>query len=121
LDVTNQALCTPAHVAALRAAGQGACARAAAAIWDAVPPSRRAGGLGHEQHDATAIMWLVAPDLFTGRMVNAAMDLAPGPGRGRTVIDRFGRTGAASNARYLETLDPGKFFDVLIPRLASLP
>jgi purine nucleosidase len=121
LDVTNQALCTPSHVAALRAAGQGACARAAAAIWDSVPPSRRAGGLGHEQHDACAIMWLVAPQLFTGRAVHASVDLGPGPGRGRTVIDRWGRSRLPHNARFLETLDPAGFFDVLIRRVASLP
>ena len=121
LDVTNQALCTPAHVAALRAAGQGACARAAAAIWDSVPPSRRADGMGHEQHDACAIMWLVAPQLFTGRAVHAAMDLGPGPGRGRTVIDRWGRTRQPHNARFLETLDPAGFFDLLIRRLVRLP
>jgi inosine-uridine nucleoside N-ribohydrolase len=121
LDVTNQALCTPAHVAALRAAGQGACARAAAAIWERVPLSRRSGGLGHEQHDATAVMWLVAPHLFTSRAAHAEVDLAPGPGRGRTVIDRWGRSRKPANVRFLETLDPAGFFDVLIPRLATLP
>jgi purine nucleosidase len=66
-------------------------------------------------------MWLAAPQLFTGRMVHASVDLGPGPGRGRTVIDRWGRARLAANARYLETLDPAGFFDVLIRRLASLP
>jgi purine nucleosidase len=121
LDVTNQALCTHAHIAALCAAGQGACARAAAAIWESVPLSRRSGGAGHEQHDACAIMWLVAPGLFTGRDVHASVDLGPGPGRGRTVIDRWGRARLPHNARFLETLDPTGFFDVLIPALARLP
>lgn len=121
LDLTNQAVCTPDHIAALRAAGQGECARAAAAIWDSVPLSRRAGGLGHEQHDACAVMWLVAPDLFAGRKVHASVDLGPGPGRGRTVIDRWGRSGQPHNATFLETLDPVGFFDVLIRRVANLP
>ena len=121
LDVTNQALCTPSHIAVLRAAGHGACARAAATIWESVPMSRRSGGAGHEQHDACAIMWLVAPHLFTGRAVHAAVDLGPGPGRGRTVIDRWGRSGQPHTARFLETLDPAGFFDVLIPALAALP
>jgi purine nucleosidase len=121
LDVTNQALCRPTHIAALRAAGQGARARAAASIWESVPLSRRSGGAGHEQHDATAIMWLVAPHLFTERSVHACVDLGPGPGRGRTVIDRWGRSRLAPNARLLETLDPEGFFEVLIERLARLP
>jgi purine nucleosidase len=116
LDLTNQALCTPARMAALRAAGQGACARAAAAIWESVPLSRRSGGLGHEQHDPCAIAWLVAPHLFTYRDAHADVDLRPGPGRGRTVIDR-----RAGNVRLLETLDAEGFFRLLIERLASLP
>ena len=120
LDVTNQALCTPAHVTALRARGGGRCAKAAAAIWERVAPSRRAGGLGHEQHDACAVMWLAAPHLFTGRDVRATVDLGSGAGRGRTIIDRWGRDGRPVNARFLETLDPDGFFDLLIARLAAL-
>jgi len=120
LDVTNQALCTPAHVAALRARGGGKCAEAAAAIWDRVAPSRRAGGLGHEQHDACAVMWLVAPSLFTHRPAFAQMDLAQGPSRGRTVIDRWGRAKRPANTTLLETLDPDGFFALLIERLAAL-
>ena len=120
LDLTNQALCTPAHVAALKAAGHGACARAAVAIWESVPMSRRSGGVGHEQHDACAVMWLAAPQLFTSRAVHAEVELA-GLGRGRTVIDRWGRSRKPTNARYLETLDPAGFFDILVRRVAGLP
>jgi purine nucleosidase len=121
LEVTNQALCTAARIAALREAGGGACARAALRIWESVPNSRRSGGIGHEQHDACAIAWLIAPDIFTHRDVHAAVDLAPGIGRGQTVIDRWGGSGAAPNARLLETLDADAFFDLLIRRLATLP
>jgi inosine-uridine nucleoside N-ribohydrolase len=49
------------------------------------------------------------------------MDLGPGPGRGRTLIDRWGRTGDPVNATVLETLDADGFFDLLGRRLASLP
>jgi purine nucleosidase len=49
------------------------------------------------------------------------MDLAQGPSRGRTVIDRWDRLKRAPNVRLLETLDPDGFFDVLIERLAKLP
>jgi purine nucleosidase len=121
LDVTNQALCTPAHVTALRAAGQGACLQAAVAIWQGVAPSRRSGGLGHEQHDPCAVAWAVAPHLFTHADVVAEVDCAPGRGRGRTVIHRPGSAPRASNARLLEAVDAPGFFSLLNERLAMLP
>ena len=121
LDLTNQALCTPARVAVFRAAGQGACLRATTAIWDRVPPSRRSGGAGHELHDPCAMAWLVAPELFTHRPIHVAVDCAPGLGRGRTVVDRWGRTGAAPNATLLETVAAEPFFALLRERLARLP
>ncbi len=121
LDVTDQALCQPAHIAALRAAGQGACAGAAARIWDAVQPSRRSGGRGHEQHDACAVAWAVAPHLFKQVSVLAEVDCGPAIGRGRTVIDRWRRGGRAANAVLLETLDAERFFSLLTARLATLP
>ena len=40
---------------------------------------------------------------------------------GRTLIDRWDRTGAPHNALLLETLDAGGFFALLGERLASLP
>ena len=49
------------------------------------------------------------------------VDLGPGPSRGRTVIDRWGRTGAPHNAVLLETLDADGFFALLGERLARLP
>ncbi len=121
LDVTNQALCLPGHMSALRGAGRGACLRAAGDIWDSVPRSARSGGAGHEQHDACAVAWLILPALFTHRLVHVAVDLGPGPGRGRTVIDRWGRSRSAPNARLLETLDAIAFFALLTERLARLP
>jgi purine nucleosidase len=120
LDVTMQALCLPEHVARLRARGGGRSAAAAISIFERPAYSPRTGGKGHEQHDATAIMWLVAPHLFTHRPAFARMDLAQGPSRGRTVIDRWDRLKRAPNVRLLETLDPDGFFDVLIERLAKL-
>ena len=121
LEVTQQALCTPAHVAALRAAGQGAVARAAVRIWESVLPSRRSAGRGHEQHDACAVAWAVAPDLFRSVAVFAEVDCGPGLGRGRTVIDRWRRRGRAANAQLLKTLDAERFFALLTARLAALP
>jgi purine nucleosidase len=121
LELTAQALCTPAFVARLRARTGGACLRAAGDILASVPPSKRLGGVGHPQHDACAIAWLVAPGLFTHRAVRAEVDLTMGPGRGRTMIDRWERLPGARNARLLEGLDAAAFFDLLEARLATLP
>ncbi|MCW3475613.1 nucleoside hydrolase [Limobrevibacterium gyesilva] len=121
LELTAQALCTPSWLDTLRAHPGGACLRAAHAIMSSVPPSRRLGGKGHPQHDACAVGWLVAPGLFTHRAVHASVDLGPGPCRGRTVIDRWGRLPDPPNARLLETLDPAAFFALLAERIAALP
>jgi inosine-uridine nucleoside N-ribohydrolase len=126
LELTAQALCTPARIAALREAarqsgGEGACLRTACAILDSVPLSRRFAGLGHPQHDACTIAWLLTPELFTSREVYAEVDLGPGPSRGRTVIDRWGRLGRPANARLLETLDAEGFFALLTRSLLVLP
>jgi inosine-uridine nucleoside N-ribohydrolase len=121
LELTAQALCTPARLAALRAGGGGRCLRAACDIQATVPQSRRLGGRGAALHDPCAIAWLLRPDLFTGRDCAVDVDLGPGPGRGRTVIDRWGRTGRPANVVLPETLDGEKFFDLLRAALARLP
>ncbi len=121
LELTAQALVTPQRIAALRARGPGRCLRAACDIQASVPASSRLGGAGAPLHDPCAIAWLLRPDLFTMRPCSVQMDLGPGPSRGRTVIDRWNRTGAAHNAVVLETLDADGFFALLGERLARLP
>jgi len=120
LDLTAQALVTPERVAALRAGSGGACLRACARILAALPPSRRFAHRGAPLHDPCAVAWLAAPALFTHRPV-AATVVCEGPDRGRTRIDRWGRSGALANARLLETLDAEAFFALLGERIAALP
>lgn len=121
LELTAQALATPQRIAAWRAAGGGRCLRAACDIQATVPPSPRLGGTGAPLHDPCAIAWLLRPELFTTRACSVRMDLGPGPSRGRTVIDRWNRTGAPHNATVLETLDADGFFALLGERLTRLP
>jgi inosine-uridine nucleoside N-ribohydrolase len=102
----------------LRGLGKGLCLAAACDIQASVPPSRRLPGA--PLHDPCAIAWLVRPELFTTRACSARIDLGPGIGRGRTVIDRWGRTGDAHNAIVMETLDADGFFNLLGERLARL-
>ena len=121
LELTAQALCTPAHLAAWRTAGTGRCMRALCDIQATVPLGPRFAGAGAALHDPCAIAWLIRPELFTARDCAVTIDLGPGPSRGRTVIDRWRRTGAPFNATVLETLDPDGFFSLLGERLARLP
>ena len=120
LELTAQALVTPERIAALRAAGGGACLDAAARIMGGVPPSRRFGHRGHPLHDPCAIAWLIDPGLFTHRDVHVHVECG-GVTRGRTVVDRWNRSGQAANARLLDTLDADRFFALLADRLATLP
>lgn len=120
LDLTSQALCTPARIAALQD-GPGTCRAAAAAIMATVPPTRRLAYAGHPQHDACAIAWLLAPEIFTHRDVHAVVDCTNGPGRGQTIIDRWSRLALPPNARLLDTIDPDRFFALLAESIAHLP
>ena len=120
LELTGQALVTPARIAALRAAGGGACLDAATRIIASVPTSRRFAHQGHPLHDPCAIAWLLDPTLFTHRDIHVHVECG-GITRGRTVVDRWARSGAAANARLLDTLDAERFFAVLTERLAALP
>jgi purine nucleosidase len=121
LELTAQALCTPARLATLRASGAGQSLRALCDIQATVPLGRRFGGTGAALHDPCAVAWLIQSDLFTARDCAASVDLGPGPSRGRTVIDRWGRSGAPDNVTLLETLDADGFFGLLGERLAGLP
>ncbi len=119
LELTAQALVTPEPLAALRGLGPGGCLKVACDIQASVPRSRRLPGA--PLHDPCAVAWLVRPELFTSRACSARVDLGPGIGRGRTVIDRWDRTGDPHNAVVLETIDADGFFDFLGERLARLP
>jgi purine nucleosidase len=121
LDLTHQALVTPARIAALRAAGSGRCLAVACDILASVPPSARDAGIGAALHDPCAIAWLLAPHLFTSRDCAVEVDLGAGPSRGRTLVDRWGRTGAPANVTVLETIDADGFFALLGAHLARLP
>jgi len=122
LELTAQAQATPERIAALRATGAGRSLHTACDIQTSVPSSPERGhGGGAALHDPCAIAYLIRPDLFTTRACSVRMDLGPGPSRGRTVIDRWGRTDAPHNVTVLETIDADAFFALLGERLARLP
>ncbi len=120
LELTAQAAVTPARIAAWRTLGSGRCLQAACDIQATVPHAIHLGA-GAPLHDPCPVAWLIRPSLFTSRACAVTVDLGPGPSRGRTVIDRWNRTGLPPNANVMETLDSEAFMDLLGQRLASLP
>lgn len=119
LEAGHQCVATPERIAALRSSGPSRCLRAACEILAALPPSARLGHAGTPLYDPLAIAWLVRPALFRPRAVSIEIDCGPGPSRGRTAIDRWGRQ--PPNARVLELVDAEGFFALLGERLARLP
>ncbi|WP_137179770.1 nucleoside hydrolase [Roseomonas sp. AR75] len=121
LDVTFQALATPARVTALRARGGRVTALAAELItfYDRNDPARY-GEPGGPLHDPCVIAYLLRPDLFGGRPAHVAIELQGSLSYGQTVGDFHGVTGKAPNATVLQQLDAPGFFDLLWGRLAAL-
>jgi len=121
IDVTFQALATPARVAALRAT-RGRLTGIAAdliAFYDRNDPARY-GQAGGPLHDPCVIAWLLRPELFGTRVANVEVELSPGLSYGQTVADFWKVTDRPPNATVLWTLDAEGFFDLLWERIARL-
>ncbi len=121
LALTAQAFGSVDLVGQLAERPGGACWQAALAVLRALPPSRRFGHRGYPLHDPCAVAWAVAPSLFGARPAHCEVELAPGPSRGRTVLDRWERLGRAPNLTLMETLDAAALFELLAARITSLP
>lgn len=79
------------------------------------------GGEGAPLHDPCVMMWLIAPDIFQGRFINVTVETASELTRGMTVADYWRITDRPKNVNYIRSVDDGRFYDILIERLARLP
>ncbi len=122
LDVTHQVLTTPSRLAALDALGNR-CGPAVAAVLADFEVARTAkfGARGRALHDPCVVAYLLCPALFCGREVNVAIETASPLTIGMTVVDWWGVTGRAANARFMTAVDVSGFYDLLTARLARLP
>ena len=122
LDVTHQVLSTPPRIAALNALGNR-CGPAVASLLSSFEEARTSkfGERGMALHDPCVIVYLLRPELFSGREVNVAVETASALTVGMTVVDWWGVTGRKPNARFLTTVDAGGLYDLLTERLAGLP
>ncbi len=121
LDVTHQALATPARVDAIRAL-DGAAATSVVGMLDYYAAQNRAAydHGGAPLHDPCVIAYLLQPSLFEGRAMRVDVELTDGHSLGRTVCDVHGRTGRPANVNVIETIDDDGFFSLLTERLARL-
>jgi purine nucleosidase len=106
LDVTHKALSTKPRVKRLEDIGNGV-GRLIAAIL--VSNARREieelGLAGGPLHDPCVIAYLLAPSLFSGRLVNVAVETRGEFTLGETVVDWRGKTRRSPNAFWINEID----------------
>ncbi len=122
LDVTHRALATDARLAAIAAIDNQA-GRAVSAMLNFSERFDRAkyGWDGAPVHDPNVIAYLLRPELYTGRQINVAVELASELTLGMTVADYWQITQRPRNVFYVRDMDAQGFYDLLIERLARLP
>lgn len=65
--------------------------------------------------------YLLAPHLFTGRLINVEIETHSPLTRGMTVADWWGVTDRPKNATFLGDIEADGFFALLTERLARYP
>ena len=121
LDVTHQALFTPAHAERLR--GTGAAGRTVAELADFfLEFHRRLYRFdGAPIHDAVAVAHVIDPTLVETLRCNVAIETQSQHCDGRTVVDRWLVLDAPRNADVGIELESERFLELLVERIATLP
>ncbi|HXG75607.1 MAG TPA: nucleoside hydrolase [Gaiellaceae bacterium] len=120
LDVTHQALLTPALAEELRAAGRIGAFVAELNEFFSLFHRRTYGWDGAPVHDAVAVAYAIRPALVETRHRNVEVELESELCRGRTVVDLWQRTERPPNVHVGVALDRDGFFALLRERIASL-
>ena len=121
LDCTHQALTTKARLERLRAFGTPVTEAFYQLLkFNKLFDERKYGWEGGPLHDATVIAYLLAPEIFSGRKVNVAVECEGSLTLGMTVVDWWGVTGQQPNVLLLRDLNADAYFDLVIGRLARL-
>jgi len=120
LDVTHRALMTRGHAEDLR--GSGRVGRTVAELYDfySVFHHTTYGSEDSPVHDAVAVAHVAQPGLVETLHRHVAVDTESQLCRGRTVVDRWRRTGNEPNAHVGVDIDSDAFFALLLERIASL-
>jgi purine nucleosidase len=121
LDATHKALVTRERNEAFRALGTAA-GRALASWTEFFEryDKEKYGSEGAPLHDPTTIGYLLAPEMFSGRLVNVEIETVSELTRGMTVADWWGVTKRPKNATFIGDLDAEAFFALLTERIGRL-
>jgi inosine-uridine nucleoside N-ribohydrolase len=120
LDVTHKALMTRQNADTLR--GSGRVGRFVAELYDFFSGfhSRTYGSEDSPIHDAVAVAHVIRDGLVETKHLHVDVDCSWELGRGRTYVDLYRRTGKEPNTHVGVGVDSAAFFELLLPRIASL-
>jgi inosine-uridine nucleoside N-ribohydrolase len=118
LDVTHQALFTPAHVERLA----GRVGRMVAELLEFYGHFHKKvyNFDGSPIHDAVAVAHVIRDDLVKTEHLNTEIEVESELCRGRTVVDLWRRSGREPNSHVGVDIDAEGFLELLIERLNSL-
>ncbi len=120
LDATHRAVTTPVVQERLRATGTIGGFVADLIDFFTVYHRETYGWDGAPIHDAVAVAHVLRPGLVTTLERNVEIEVVSELCRGRTVVDRWNRTGRPHNAHVGVDLDTDGFFDLLVERIGRL-
>ena len=119
LDVTHQVLSTRARVERIRElANPVADATAGMLGFFERHDSKKYGVEGAPLHDPCTIAWLLAPELFEGKVCNLSVETRSELTMGHTAIDFWHVTDRPHNVNWIHSVDADGFYDLLTDRLA---
>ena len=119
LDVTHRALLTPAWAERFRAAGRVGTFVAELVEFFKQYHARTYGWDGAPIHDAVALAHAFRPGIVTTERMNVEVEVESELTLGRTVADRWKRTGREPNAHVGVDVDADAFFELLLERIAT--
>ena len=119
LDVTHQVLSTRARVERIRQLGNPVAAATAGMLgFFERHDSAKYGVEGAPLHDPCTIAWLLAPELFEGRLCNLSVETRSELTMGHTAVDFWYVTDRPHNVNWIYSVDANGFYDLLTDRLA---
>ncbi len=121
LDVTHQALTTPARLErfAAMATPVGRACHGMLSFYRRHDINKY-GTDGGPLHDPCVIAYLLAPEIFDGKHVAVEVEFSSEKTMGMTLADWWGVTGTPPNCTVMNAIDDEAFYNLLIERIARL-